>query len=116
LALAPTLLSPAATLGRLEGVYFVVQKRMFKVISPIERKDGSTYWMRVGSGFANKDDSINIYLDAMPKDMKLQLRELTEEELRERESRRSDLGGRRTNGTSSASASAPLASQDQIPF
>jgi hypothetical protein len=114
LALASTLLSPAATQGRLEGDCFVLQKRMFKVISPIERKDGSTYWMRVGTGFANKDDSINIYLDAMPKDMKLQLRELTEEELREREGRRSDVGARRTNGTPSASA--PLASQDQIPF
>jgi hypothetical protein len=88
---------------------------MFKVISPIERKDGTTYWMRVGSGFANKDDSINIYLDAMPKDMKLQLRELTEEELRERDSRRAEFSARR-GGSGTNPISPALPGQDQIPF
>ena len=93
----------------------MVQKRMFKVICPIERKDGTTYWMRVGTGFTNKDDSINLYLDAMPKDMKLQIRELTEEELRERDSRRSEFAGRRNNdGTNHVGTTIPT--QDQIPF
>lgn len=56
---------------------------MFKVISPIERRNGEKYWMRLGSAFTNKDDSINVYLDAMPlgKEFTLQLRELTEEDL-----------------------------------
>ena len=66
----------------------MIQKRMFKVISPIERKDGTTFWMRVGSAFPNKDGSINVYVDAMPKDLKFQLREYDEADLREREARR----------------------------
>jgi hypothetical protein len=71
----------------------VFQKRMFKVISPIQKKEGGTYWMRVGTGFTNKDDSINIYLDAWPKNFQLQLRELDEEDLRRRDgSPRSSLG------------------------
>jgi hypothetical protein len=66
---------------------------MFKVISPIEKKEGGKYWMRVGTGFTNKDDSINIYLDAWPKNFQLQLRELDEEDLRRRDgSSRSSLG------------------------
>lgn len=56
-------------------------KKMFKVLCPISKKDGSTFWMRVGSGFLNKDESINIFLDAFPKDGKLQLREFDEGEL-----------------------------------
>jgi hypothetical protein len=54
---------------------------MYKVISPIEKKGGGTFWMRTGSAFTNKDDSINVYLDAVPKNHQFQLRELTEEEL-----------------------------------
>jgi hypothetical protein len=59
---------------------------MFKVITPIEKHNGEKYWMRLGSAFTNKDDSINVYLDAIPtgKDWTLQLRELTEEDLRPR--------------------------------
>lgn len=56
-------------------------KKMFKVLSPIVKKDGSTFWMRVGTGFPNKDDSVNVYLDVFPKDGKLQLREFDEREL-----------------------------------
>ncbi len=61
--------------------------RMFKVLCPIERKDGSTYWMRVGSGFPNKDQSVNVYLDVLPANQKLQLRELDEEDLQPRSKR-----------------------------
>ena len=69
-----------------------MQKRMYKVLCPIERKDGGTYWMRVGNAFSNKDDSLNVYLDAMPvKFTCLQLREFDEEDLRRRET------GRQTN-------------------
>lgn len=55
--------------------------KMFKVLCPVERKDGGTYWMRVGSAFPNKDQSINLYLDALPLGHnKLQLREMEEED------------------------------------
>lgn len=66
-----------------------MQKQMYKVLCPIERKDGGTWWMRVGTGFRNKDDSLNIYLDAMPTKLThLQIRELDEEDLRRREAAR----------------------------
>ncbi len=55
--------------------------RIFKVITPIEKKDGGTYWMRIGTGYPNKDQSINLYLDALPINQKLQLREMDEEDL-----------------------------------
>ena len=65
------------------------QKKMYKVLSPIDKKGGGTYWLRIGSAFTNKDDSINLYLDAMPapkdKSYHIQIRELTEEDLRKRE-------------------------------
>lgn len=57
-------------------------KQMFKVLSPVTRKDGSTYWMRVGSGFPNRDASINLYLDALPINQRLQLRQVTEDDER----------------------------------
>jgi hypothetical protein len=58
---------------------------MYKVIAPIEKKDGRTFWLDVGRGFPNKDDSINVYLDACPKEMKFQIREMTEEDFKHRE-------------------------------
>jgi hypothetical protein len=81
------------------------QKKMYKVISPIEKKGGGTYWMRVGSAFTNRDDSINLYLDAVPvpngksSRYELQIRELTEEDLRRRESYAGNSGNSSgTNG------------------
>jgi hypothetical protein len=53
---------------------------MYKVISHIETKNGGGYWMRVGTAFDNKDASINVYLDAVPKTHQFQLREFTAED------------------------------------
>jgi len=64
--------------------------RMFKVLCPIERKDGTTFWLRVGSGFPNKDQSVNLYLDVLPANLKLQLRELDEEDLQPRARRKDE--------------------------
>lgn len=61
-------------------------KKMYKVISPVQGKNGDTvYWMRIGSAFENKDDSLNVYLDAFPKNFQLQIREITEEDRRRSE-------------------------------
>lgn len=79
--------------------------RMFKVLCPIERKDGSTHWMRIGSGFPNKDQSVNIYLDVLPVNLKLQLRELDEEDLQPRAKR-----------GSAASGEAPSRQGEALPF
>ena len=66
---------------------------MFKVLSAIEKRDGGTFWMRVGSGFTNRDNSVNIYLDVLPKTFQFQLRELDEEDLRKRDPQRAGAGG-----------------------
>jgi hypothetical protein len=61
------------------------QKKMFKVLAMTPKKGGGTLWTRVGTGFTNQDQSVNIYLEAMPKNFELQLREMEEEDLRKRE-------------------------------
>ncbi len=79
-----------------------MQKKVFKVVSPIERKDGSgVWWMRCGSAYVNKDESINVYLESLPlaavtkgEGIKIQLRELTDEELRERAEKKSSYSSR----------------------
>lgn len=43
-----------------------MQKKMFKVITAIEKRNGEKFWTRCGTGFTNKDDSINLYLDVIP--------------------------------------------------
>lgn len=51
------------------------KRKRFDVLQPIERRNGSTYWMRLGTGFENIDGSVNIFLDALPINSKLQVRE-----------------------------------------
>jgi len=81
---------------------------MFKVLSAIEKRDGNTFWMRVGSAFTNRDNSVNIYLDVIPKNFQFQLRELDEEDLRKRDPQRAAAGGF-TLDTVTAPAGAPAA-------
>lgn len=76
----------------------MLQKKMFKVLTAIEKRDGGTFWMRVGSAFTNRDNSVNIYLDVLPKNFQFQLRELDEEDLRRRDPQRNGSG----EGTPSA--------------
>ena len=49
-----------------------------KVVSPVMGKDNKTYWMRMGIAFVNKDNSINVYLDGLPMNGKLQIRDWDE--------------------------------------
>jgi hypothetical protein len=98
----------------------VLQKRMYKVISPMEGRDGAKWWMRCGSGFTNKDDSINIYLNALPLTSKdgqvtLQLRELSEEDLRQNAEKRAQHPSPRSL-TAGGVGSAARRVQDSIPF
>ena len=71
----------------------MLQKRSFKVLAAIPKRDGGHWWMRCGAGHTNKDDSINVYLDAVPRDLKFTLRELDEEDLKRREAYRATHGG-----------------------
>ncbi|HKA86460.1 MAG TPA: hypothetical protein VKE22_02305 [Haliangiales bacterium] len=45
-----------------------------KVLCPIT-KDNKTYWMRLGVAFVNKDNSLNLYLDGLPTNGKLHVRD-----------------------------------------
>lgn len=102
----------------------MIQKRMFKVITPIDRRDGSKYWMRLGNAYVNKDNSINVYLDAVPcsptkegQGLTLQLRELTEEDLRERAEKKATYAARGTLTPFTAPmAGAAPSSVDSVPF
>lgn len=68
------------------------KSRIYKVLSPIEKNDGTTFWMRVGTAYPGKDStSINLFLDALPLNNKknmLHIREMDEEDLERSESRR----------------------------
>ena len=96
-------------------------KRMYKVISPIER-NGNTFWTRCGNGFTNKDDSINIYLDSLPLgsmkegSVKLQLREVTEDELRERAEKRASFASRSGGQSAPPAPTGSLPSMQGVPF
>lgn len=50
------------------------KKNMF-VYTILERAGRKPYWMKIGIAFLNSDSSWNIYLDAIPFDRKLQIRE-----------------------------------------
>lgn len=83
------------------------QKKMFKVLAAIPKKDGGVFWMRCGRGMPNKDGrSINVYLDAVPKDLQFTLFEMDEEDFRKRD----------TNGNERAASSRPPAPAQDIPF
>jgi len=41
----------------------------------VERTEGKSYWVRVGTAFENRDGSLNVYLDAIPVNGRLQIRE-----------------------------------------
>lgn len=81
-------------------------KKTYKVISPVERRDGGgKWWMRCGTAYLNKDDSINVYLEALPlmgnskgEGVTLQLRELTAEEMRERAEKKASYQPRTPTG------------------
>lgn len=73
----------------------MINGKMYKVLFPVEGTDGkATHWMRLGTAFTNKDESLNAYIDSLPlsvfggKQLKLQIREMTEDDLR-----RKDHGG-----------------------
>jgi hypothetical protein len=50
-------------------------KQMKTVYTVIERGQGKSIWVRVGTGFTNRDGSLNLRLDAIPVNGMLQVRE-----------------------------------------
>lgn len=62
-----------------------MQANMKKVLIPVKNeKTGKTHWNRGGISFINRDGSWNVYLDVLPLDGKLQLRDFDEDERRPR--------------------------------
>ena len=52
------------------------QSRSMKtVFTVVDRGQGKSIWVRVGTGFENKDGSWNLHLDAIPTNGKLQVRD-----------------------------------------
>ena len=108
--MAPPLLKGFSDASASERELLVLQKKMFKVLSAIEKRDGGTFWMRVGSAFTNRDNSVNIYLDVLPKNFQFQLRELDEEDLRRRDPQQRNGNGNgngSSNGNGEGSPSPP---------
>ena len=104
-----------------------MQKKIYKVLTPIQKHNSQGSWfMRVGSGYTNKDDSINIYLDAIPcgldgSKMVLQIRELDAEDLKQREANRASYSrgtlGEASSGTGShGPAAGAIGASESIPF
>ncbi len=85
-------------------------KRMMKVLCPIEKEGGEkkTYWIRVGTAFWNRDQSINLYLDVLPRNGRLQVRELDEDELKERDPINPRRRGQLTMSTPAANDGVPF--------
>ena len=70
----------------------MINGKMYKVMFPVDGPDGkATHWLRLGTAFTNKDESLNAYIESLPvsvfsgKQLKLQIRELSEEDLRRRD-------------------------------
>jgi len=62
-------------------------KAVFMVIDPITTSEVSKrpIFRRIGTGFVNRDGSMNVFLDALPISGKLHIRDLVEEEKKEDE-------------------------------
>lgn len=53
------------------------QSKSHKAVYTIvdRQRDGKKYWLRIGTAFENRDGSLNLYLDAVPTNGTLQVRE-----------------------------------------
>ena len=56
----------------------MVTGKRYAVFSIKRGKGGATFWVRAGVAFVNKDDSMNLYLDVLPLDGQLHVREAVE--------------------------------------
>lgn len=56
--------------SKMMDVFTVVDKH-----GEVKAGESKSYWRKLGKAFTNRDGSINVYLDAVPTNGKLQLRE-----------------------------------------
>lgn len=57
------------------------RKKPWGAFHIVERGEKS-FWNRVGSAFRNHDGSYNIFLETLPRDGKIQIREIKDDEFR----------------------------------
>jgi hypothetical protein len=88
-----------------------MSKKMFKVLTPVlNEKTKKTHWTKLGIGFTNNDNSINLFLDALPVNGRMQLRDWDEEDRREGQ-------GDRNSASSYAPPAEPAsAAAEGLPF
>ena len=67
-----------------------VEPRGWKAVYTIVERQGSNkkYWVRIGSAFVNRDQSLNVKLDAVPVNGTIHIREIDEEEIERSRARR----------------------------
>ncbi|MBI3181311.1 MAG: hypothetical protein HYZ28_04130 [Myxococcales bacterium] len=53
----------------------MLEKGKKLAVFSIRKLDGGSVWTRAGSAWVNKDGSLNVYLDVLPMDGKLHVRE-----------------------------------------
>jgi hypothetical protein len=85
----------------------------YDLISPRERKDGKTFWVKIGSGFARDAGGFSLVFDALPlpdKDGAVRAM-MTEPKPRDGDAPSSVAGDR-----GAWAASAPRELDDEIPF
>ena len=76
------------------------EHKKYRVVCPVTNREGKTYWRAMGIAFPNQDGSTNVYLDGLPVNGKLQIREWDEAPW----SRKDDGGAARpSEGTTSES-------------
>jgi hypothetical protein len=79
-----------------------------RVLCPVQTADGKTFWHRVGAAFVNKDQSINLYLDVLPLNGKLQVRDWDDPPWEKDKPRLRAMGGGAPQGDP--------ANQNELPF
>lgn len=64
--------------------------RSKRVLCPVEKPNGKTWWMSIGNAHINRDGSTNVYLSAYPTNGVLQIRDWDERDSESDESGSSD--------------------------
>jgi hypothetical protein len=86
----------------------------------VERTEGKSYWVRVGTAFENRDGRLNVYLDAIPVNGRLQIREYPPDDERDNTSghgaRGSSTHGSGTHGASGSTGSGGDRGNGRKPF
>ena len=58
--------------------------QMKEVFTISEGKENTTRWTKIGVAFVNRDDSINVILDALPVSGRLHIRDRAKEEKKDK--------------------------------